>query len=100
MIVRQEAREDSKGIHALNELAFGQPREADIVDTLRNNCNGVLSFVATENKKIVGHILFSPAEIEGPHGVIKGMGLAPLAVLPDKQRQGIGTQLIRRAWKN
>jgi putative acetyltransferase len=97
MIIRQETREDIKGIHALNELAFGQPLEADIVDKLRNNCDDLLSLVATENEKIVGHILFSPAEIEGPNGVLKGMGLAPMAVLPDMQRQGIGILLIDKS---
>ena len=87
-------KKDIRGVRALNELAFGQPLEADIVDKLRNNCADLLSLVATENDKIVGHILFSPAEIEGPQGVIKGMGLAPMAVLPELQRRGIGTQLV------
>jgi putative acetyltransferase len=96
MIIRQETRGDIKGVHALNELAFGQPLEAAIVDKLRGNCDDLLSLVATENEKIVGHILFSPAEIEGLHGIIKGMGLAPMAVLPDMQRQGIGTLLINK----
>jgi len=96
MIIRPETKEDMKSIHALNELAFGQPLEAEIVDKLRNNCDDLLSLVAEENEKIVGHIFFSPAEIEGPHGVIKGMGLAPIAVLPDIQRQGIGTLLINK----
>lgn len=96
MIIRREVEGDSSAIHALNELAFGQPMEANIVDNLRSVCQDALSLVAVENEKIVGHILFSPAEIEGPQGVIKGMGLAPMAVLPDRQRRGIGTQLIRQ----
>jgi len=94
MIVRQETRDDIDAIHALHELVFGQPLEANIVDKLRNNSEGLCSLVAVENEKVVGHILFSPAKIEGPHGIIKGMGLAPMAVLPDMQRRGIGTQLI------
>ena len=53
-----------------------------------------------ENDKIVGHILFSPTVIEGEHGIIKGMGLAPLAVLPEMQHQGIGTQLIKAGIQN
>jgi len=96
MIIRQETKADIHGIHALHELAFGQQLEANIVDTLRNNCEGLFSLVAIENGKLVGHILFSPAEIEGPHGIINGMGLAPMAVLPDMQRRGIGTQLINK----
>jgi len=42
----------------------------------------------------VGHILFSPARIEGKEKAWEGMGLAPLAVPPKRQRQGIGSQLI------
>ncbi len=96
MIIRQESKEDIEDIYALNEMAFGQKLEANIVDKLRDNCENLLSLVAVENGNIVGHILFSPVEIEGPHGVIKGMGLAPMAVLPNVQRQGIGTQLLER----
>lgn len=101
MLIRQEKTEDVKDIHALNELAFGQPQEADIVDKLRNNCGeDLLSLVAVEKEKIVGHILFSPAVIEGQHGVIKGKGLAPMAVLPEMQRKGIGTQLVKAGIEN
>ena len=50
--------------------------------------------VAIEKEEIVGHILFSPVTIEGKHGIVKGMGLAPMAVLPEFQRQGIGSQLV------
>jgi putative acetyltransferase len=100
MIIRLENSEDINDIHVLNELAFGQPQEANIVDKLRNNCEGLLSLVAIENEKIVGHILFSPAVIEGQHGIIKGMGLAPMAVLPEMQRQGIGTQLVKTGIEN
>jgi len=96
MIIRRETRDDITDVHALHELAFGQPLEANIVDNLRNNCEGLLSLVAIEQGNVVGHILFSPAEIEGPHGIIKGMGLAPMAVVPDMQRRGIGTQLIHK----
>jgi putative acetyltransferase len=100
MIIRLENSEDINDIHVLNELAFGQPQEANIVDKLRNNCEGLLSLVAIENEKIVGHILFSPAVIEGQHGIIKGMGLAPMAVLPEMQRRGIGTQLVKTGIEN
>lgn len=95
MKIRQEIPEDIRAIHALNEQAFGQPQEANIIDKLRNNYEGLLSLVAIEMEKIVGHILYSPATIEGKQGVVKGMGLAPMAVLPEMQRQGIGTQLVK-----
>jgi putative acetyltransferase len=54
MIIHPEKLEDIAGIRSLNELAFGQPQEAKIVDNLRNNCEGLLSLVTVENDKIVG----------------------------------------------
>ena len=95
MTIRQEKPEDIDEIHALNELAFGQPLEADIIDTIRNNCEEILSLIAIEGGKIAGHILFSPAVIKGPDGESRGMGLAPMAVSPERQRKGIGTLLVR-----
>ncbi|HKZ56994.1 MAG TPA: N-acetyltransferase [Thermodesulfovibrionales bacterium] len=100
MIIRQEKPEDIDDIHALNELAFGQPQEANIIDKLRINCDNLLSLVAIENEKVVGYILFSPVEIEGQHGIIRGMGLAPMAVLPEMQHKGIGTQLVKSGIEN
>ena len=100
MIIRQEKPEDIDDIHALNELAFGQPQEANIIAKLRINCDNLLSFVAVENEKVVGHILYSPVTIEGQHGVISGMGLAPMAVLPEMQHKGIGTQLVKSGIEN
>jgi len=95
MEIRPEKPEDIDEIRELNERAFHQSHEAKIIDKLRKNCADLLSLVAIENDKIVGHILFSPAVIEGLHGVTHGMGLAPMAVLPSMQKQGIGTQLIK-----
>jgi len=95
MIIRAEKPEDVPGVRIVNELAFAQPTEADIVDRLRRACADALSFVADDGG-IVGHILFSPAVIESGGRRIVGMGLAPMAVLPDRQRQGIGSKLVRR----
>ncbi len=96
IIIREEKEEDREAIRAVNEKAFGQPDEADIVDRLRKSCPGLLSLVALEGDEIVGHILFSPAKIEGDAKTIEGMGLAPMAVLAERQRQGIGTLLVKR----
>jgi predicted N-acetyltransferase YhbS len=51
MIIRQEIPEDIRDIHALNEQAFGAPEEANIIDKLRDNCEGLLSLVAIEMEK-------------------------------------------------
>ena len=79
----------------MNEQAFETSTEAGIVDTIRENCPDTLALVAEDDGEIVGHIFFSPAEIEWSGKVIRGMGLAPMAVRPDRQRQGIGAQLVK-----
>ena len=95
MTIRPERPEDAVRVRLVNELAFGQPAEADLVDRLRQACTDSLSLVAEEDA-VVGHILFTPVRVEGPARPVLGMGLAPMAVLPDRQRQGIGSQLVRR----
>jgi putative acetyltransferase len=74
--------------------AFGQAPEADLIDRLRMDCPGILSLVAVQNDLIVGHIIFSHVRIEGDKAV-DGMGLGPMAVLPEQQHQGIGSQLVK-----
>ena len=92
--IRQEQASDVAGIRSVNEKAFGRAQEADVVDALRRACDGLLSLVAMDGTRVVGHILFSPATVEGPGPVVEGMGLAPIAVLPEYQRQGIGSMLV------
>jgi putative acetyltransferase len=93
--IRREQPQDVKAIREVNLLAFGQPQEADVVDKLRQNCPDLLSLVALVDDRVVGHILFSPATIQGREGTLHGMGLAPMSVLPEYQRQGIGSELVR-----
>lgn len=93
--IREERPEDVSAIRKINIQAFEGAEEADIVDSLRENCKSLLSLVATQEDRAVGHILFSPATIESGSHTVQGMGLAPMAVLPDLQRQGIGSELVR-----
>jgi len=101
IIIREERPEDIEAIRRVNNEAFGQPAEAEVVDRLRENCNDLLSLVAVERREVVGHILFSPATIggEGTALEVAGMGLAPMAVLPRCQGQGIGSLLIHNGIK-
>jgi putative acetyltransferase len=94
-MIRAERPEDAAAIRRVNELAFGQPAEADLVERLRHTCDAGLSLVADDDG-IVGHILFTPVTVEGTAGRVVGMGLAPMAVLPDCQRRGVGSELVRR----
>ena len=92
---RLERPEDAPEVRHVNELAFGQSAEADLVQRLQQACTDSLSLVA-EDDAVVGHILFTPVVVESAGRRVVGMGLAPMAVLPDRQRQGIGSQLVRR----
>ena len=93
--IRKEQPQDIPIIHQVNKRAFGQLLEADLVDRLRRNCKDLLSLVAVAGNEIVGHILFSSVTVEGEETTAEGMALAPMAVLPEYQRQGIGSKLVR-----
>src|SRR5262245_41641306 len=95
--IRAENADDIPAVHRVNELAFGRPNEAALVDALRAAVAPHLSLVAVENGRVVGHIFFSPVSIESAESASSAVGLGPLAVLPEYQRQGIGSQLVREA---
>jgi putative acetyltransferase len=95
LIVRNEKPEDIAAIHEVNEKAFGQPAEANLVDALRANGKVTLSLVAVQDDRVVGHILFSPVTIESEKESLAAVGLAPMSVLPEFQNQGIGSRLVR-----
>jgi len=92
--IRGEKRSDYDAIKFINDEAFNQPQEGNIIEKLRNSDSKTLSLIAEMNNKIIGHIFFSSVKIEGHAEIIDGMGLAPMAVLPEYQKQGIGKMLV------
>ena len=99
MKIREEKAEDYDAVREINDKAFGQVEEGRIVDKIREACEEIISLVAVEGEKVVGHIFFSPAEINNKGKTIKGMGLAPMAVHPDYQNKGIGSSLVKEGIK-
>lgn len=97
LIVRSESAgaEERSAVRSVNESAFGRPDEADLVQSLRSEGVVLASLVGEIQKRVVGHILFSRMWIETAERSIPAAVLAPLAVLPEYQHQGIGGQLIR-----
>jgi putative acetyltransferase len=89
--IREERPDDVAAIRDLNRRAFGQDQESNIVDALRSNGATVLSLLATLNSRVVGHIMYSSLSIGGE---ITGAALGPMAVLPEYQRQSIGSKLV------
>ena len=93
MILRAERAGDAAGIRAVHEAAFPGPVEGRLVDALRAAGRLEVSLVAEDGTAaILGHIAFSRVELAGTAG---GVGLAPVAVVPASQRQGIGARLVR-----
>lgn len=96
LTIRKEENRDRKLVSLIYKAAFGQATEADLVEALHKSCPERLALVAEELGQVVGHILFTPATITTDSGKkITGMGLAPIAVTPDLQGQGIGSRLVK-----
>jgi putative acetyltransferase len=92
--IRFENREDRAAIQAVNEAAFETSVEANLIAALREQAWPVVSLVADDGGTVVGHIMFSPVVLAGcPE--LKIMGLGPMAVAPEHQRNGIGSALVR-----
>ncbi len=92
--VRDEEPADHDAIRRVNRAAFPTPAEAQLVDALRLQADPFISLVAETDGTIVGHIAFSPVTLESAAD-LRLMGLGPMAVLPDRQQQGIGSVLVR-----
>ncbi|MDQ4149412.1 MAG: N-acetyltransferase [Actinomycetota bacterium] len=94
--VRQEQEGDAPAIRRVHELAFGQTDEADIVERLRRSPSWLpeLSLVAVAGGEVVGHVLLSRAALDSGTEVL---ALAPMGVVPEYQRRGIGSVLVDRA---
>lgn len=95
MDIRKTAATDLPALTALHDAAFGTPFEGRLVRDLLAAGLGPLSLVAVEKDRILGHILFSPLTIEVGNETVRGLALAPLAVDPAHQKQGIGTALTK-----
>jgi putative acetyltransferase len=93
MRIRTAHVEDSAGIRAVNVSAFGTSAEADLVDALCERAAPIVSLVAEDEGAIVGHILFTPMTLDADRE-LNVMGLAPMAVVAGRQRQGIGAALV------
>lgn len=100
--IRQENKNDYEKIYNVVKRAFQTAEhtdgnEQDLVEELRKGDNFIpeLSLVAMKENQIVGYILFTKIAI-GEH---EELALAPLAVLSEYQRQGIGKELIKKGHK-
>ena len=99
MKIRPETPQDINAIEQVTIAAFdGKPysdqTEHLIIKRLREAGAISLSLVAEVDGKIIGHVAFSPVTINGED--IGWYGIGPVSVLPELQRQGIGSKLIQK----
>jgi putative acetyltransferase len=98
--IRPESRADYSQISDINFLAFNnQENESKLIELIRQSENFIpeLSLVADKNGEIIGHILISTISLVTEQGSIPTLGLAPMAVKPGYQQQGIGSELVIKA---
>jgi putative acetyltransferase len=91
-LVRPATPADAAAIHAVEAAAFGHEDEAVMVEAARAEGAALAELVAERDGRIVGHILFSRMTCDPPRLIA---GLAPVAVAPALQNQGIGDALCR-----
>jgi putative acetyltransferase len=95
MKIRKEKPVDIEKIWKINAQAFDTDTEANLVNALRASGIPFLSLVYEENNELLGHILFTPVEIENNAPDVRLIGLAPMAVVPGFQNRGIGSALVK-----
>jgi putative acetyltransferase len=95
--IRREGGDDLLAIDRVNREAFGSEEEALMVRTVRESGEPTISLVAIANGNVVGHVLFTRATISSSdRREWAAAALAPMGVLPEHQRQGIGSKLVER----
>ena len=101
MHIKEAEDTDLDGVLLVERAAFGGEEEAGLVaDLLRDpTAKPLLSLLACEDDRPVGHVLFTAASLEKPQAPLSAAILAPLAVVPDAQKRGIGGKLIARGLK-
>jgi putative acetyltransferase len=93
---REERATDHGSIRTVHEMSFPTAAEAKLVDALRDAGNLTISLVCCDRNSVAGHVVFSPVTV---NETATGLGLGPIAVLPQYRRQGIAAELIRAGLK-
>ncbi|MFO0800900.1 MAG: N-acetyltransferase [Gemmataceae bacterium] len=96
-LIRDEAPADRAAVRAVVRAAFSRDDEADLVDALRAGGFVREAFVAEAGGEVVGYVLFTHLPVVTAGGVVETLALAPMAVAPARQRQGVGSDLIGAA---
>jgi putative acetyltransferase len=97
--IRPATQNDLEFITRIHRASFPGPDEARLVENLYKNQKAIISILAEQNREVIGHSLFSPVHLSDAPAGLRGLGLAPVAVLPSYQRMGAGTGMIQLGLK-
>jgi putative acetyltransferase len=100
LFIREAASSDLDDVLSVERAAFGSDEEANLVKDLVEDpgARPFVSLIAFREERAAGHILFSRAHLI-PETPLSISILAPLAVVPDAQQQGIGGRLIETGFR-
>ncbi|WP_236624072.1 GNAT family N-acetyltransferase [Rhodopirellula baltica] len=82
-------------VSAFEASKFGHQGESELIEALRDICERAISLVALDDRKVIGHVIASPAVIHFAGSERSGLAIGPMAVMPSFQRRGVGSQLVR-----
>jgi len=97
LTIRLRKPEDDEAIAAVVEAAFGGRNEVGLIDALRRAGDMTSECVALDGGAVVGHVAFSRLDVANAAQNLRATALAPLAVLPERQNQGVGKALVHHA---
>lgn len=103
MKIRESLKSDLYDVLDVEKQAFGEdegPVIVKLVTDLLSDPTAIplLSLIAVKDERVAGHILFTNAYLDSNNSITASI-LAPLAVVPDQQAQGVGGQLIQEGLK-
>ena len=96
MMIRLASKRDLDAVMSVEKEAFGEEAEAHLVRDLMGDPTAEprYAFIAFEKDQAIGHVLFTAVRLEGATSGLSLSILAPLAVIPEFQKQGVGGRLI------